>query len=277
MTAIKKISAILIAAVACVGFASCGDGDGDGDGKKNFLEQLACEHVWDAGEVTKKATCQNEGEKTYTCEECGKTKKETTDKLDCNEDWILVDQSLAETCTEIGLTEGSHCSRCGGIIKAQEIIPATGHKDEDEDGFCDVCEHVSLSPEEYLAKFTAKDAEYDTAEPAGSISGQVYRFTGKASVTNALKIAIDRQYTSGEEEVYFLLTASEYAATEDGTSLFVPGVYVATSGDYTYVYIEADSYISYPSEDGKGYKTVSSVYCNIESIIGEGIVRCTLK
>lgn len=274
----KKIYAVLISALAivsCVGLASCGEDNK----KKNFLEQLACEHIWDKGEVTKRSTCQNEGEITYTCEECGKTKTEEIKKDLCEEDDFLIDEALEATCTEIGLTEGSWCARCGVIVKAQEIIPAKGHKDEDEDGICDVCNNVSISPEEYLAKFTAKDAEYDTAEPIGGISGQVYRFTGKASTSNALKIEIDRRVisTDGSEEFYFLLTASEYAATEDGTSLFVPGVYVAKAGEYTYVYIEADSYISYPSSDGKGYKTVSSVYCNINSVIGEGIVRCTLK
>ena len=30
-------------------------------------------------------------------------------------------------CTETGLTEGSKCSACGEILKAQEVIPATGH------------------------------------------------------------------------------------------------------------------------------------------------------
>ena len=30
-------------------------------------------------------------------------------------------------CTETGLTDGSHCSVCGEVIKAQSVIPATGH------------------------------------------------------------------------------------------------------------------------------------------------------
>ncbi len=40
---------------------------------------------------------------------------------------IIVLPSIAPTCTETGLTEGSHCSACGTILTPQETIPATGH------------------------------------------------------------------------------------------------------------------------------------------------------
>lgn len=38
------------------------------------------------------------------------------------------DYGYAATCTKSGLTDGSHCSRCGAIITSQKIISATGHK-----------------------------------------------------------------------------------------------------------------------------------------------------
>ncbi len=37
----------------------------------------------------------------------------------------VTDVAVAATCTETGLTEGSHCSYCGKIITVQEIIPAS--------------------------------------------------------------------------------------------------------------------------------------------------------
>ncbi len=40
---------------------------------------------------------------------------------------IVVDEGKDATCTESGLTEGSHCEICGEVIKAQEVIPAKGH------------------------------------------------------------------------------------------------------------------------------------------------------
>lgn len=38
-------------------------------------------HHWDSGKITKTATCAAEGEKTYTCADCGDTKTETVVKL----------------------------------------------------------------------------------------------------------------------------------------------------------------------------------------------------
>ena len=39
----------------------------------------------------------------------------------------VTDNAVAATCTETGLTEGSHCSYCGKVLVAQDVIPAKGH------------------------------------------------------------------------------------------------------------------------------------------------------
>ncbi len=50
---------------------------------------------------------------------------------------IVADAAIAPTCTETGLTEGSHCSTCNAVITAQETVPALGHSFSD--GVCTVC------------------------------------------------------------------------------------------------------------------------------------------
>ena len=41
---------------------------------------------------------------------------------------VVIDQAVLPTCTEHGLTEGSHCSICGKTIVDQQIVEPTGHK-----------------------------------------------------------------------------------------------------------------------------------------------------
>ena len=45
----------------------------------------------------------------------------------CNHTRVL-DQSVSATCTSTGLTAGSHCSKCGVVIVAQQEIAPLGHE-----------------------------------------------------------------------------------------------------------------------------------------------------
>ena len=40
----------------------------------------------------------------------------------------VIDVAVPATCTMSGKTEGSHCSVCGKVLVAQEVIPAYGHE-----------------------------------------------------------------------------------------------------------------------------------------------------
>ncbi len=39
----------------------------------------------------------------------------------------VIDSAVVATCTEAGLTEGSHCSVCGVVLAEQSTVPALGH------------------------------------------------------------------------------------------------------------------------------------------------------
>lgn len=49
------------------------------------------------------------------------------DATACKKHTVVVEPGKAATCTEEGLSEGSHCSNCNAVIKSQQVIPATGH------------------------------------------------------------------------------------------------------------------------------------------------------
>ena len=100
-------------------------------------------HRWGNLQVTS-ATCTEEGYITITCGNCGLTansKDGDQEAIDYLKDYPffnlsakghteVVDKAVAPTCTETGLTEGSHCSVCQEVLVAQEEVKATGHKYE---------------------------------------------------------------------------------------------------------------------------------------------------
>ena len=81
-------------------------------------------HSWDSGRVTKAATCTAAGTKTYTCSRCKKTRTET---IAATGHKVVKDAAVAATCETAGKTEGSHCSVCGTVLKAQTTTAALGH------------------------------------------------------------------------------------------------------------------------------------------------------
>lgn len=159
MKSFKKLFIMLsicaISVLSAVGFVGCGFG--------NWFE--TCEHEWKTVEVTKEATCSEEGEKLVVCTLCEKEEKQAIEKaahIEVETEIVLpecekpgktesvicsicetvlvepqelpalghvevVDAAVDAECTKKGLSEGSHCQRCNEVITAQEEIPAKGH------------------------------------------------------------------------------------------------------------------------------------------------------
>lgn len=92
----------------------------------------ACNHSLEHHD-RKEATCTEDGNIEYWyCEKCGKYFVDSDGKtqipveetvIEAKGHTIVIDEAVEATNESTGLTEGSHCSTCGKVIKRQEEIP----------------------------------------------------------------------------------------------------------------------------------------------------------
>ena len=112
-------------------------------------EQQCVDHVWNEGEVTVEATCAAEGEKTFTCAECGKKRKEKLKQLPHVEE--IVD-SVAATCETAGSTYGIRCTVCKVYVLEPKTIAALGHNLITVEGYEATCEKDGLTDGKYCGR-----------------------------------------------------------------------------------------------------------------------------
>ena len=90
-----------------------------------------------------KSTCTNEGsydEVTY-CTVCKAELSRTPKTIEKLPHTPVTDKAVPATCTETGLTEGSHCSVCKTVLVEQTVIPALGHKPIIDKAVEATCQH----------------------------------------------------------------------------------------------------------------------------------------
>ena len=91
-----------------------------------FIElgsEIPGEHRWDAGVVTKPATCHAEGVITYTCLDCAQTKQEVISKTAHQYEH----RAVKATCISQGFTVYT-CANCGDTYRV-DYVPATDTHD----------------------------------------------------------------------------------------------------------------------------------------------------
>lgn len=92
-------------------------------------------------------TCAAEGTAaTRQCKRCGYTVPAQTLPIDPNNHANIVkDVAVAPTCTETGLTEGSHCGDCNKILIAQEVVSSTNHTEVIDPAVAATCTETGLT------------------------------------------------------------------------------------------------------------------------------------
>ena len=107
----------------------------DGQTFKIDLELDALGHTYTS--VVTDPTCLEEGYTTHTCH-CGESY--TDSKISAlGHEITTTKEKVNPTCKDSGLTEEISCTRCDYVEKAQEVIPALGHTNTDDDYYCDRC------------------------------------------------------------------------------------------------------------------------------------------
>lgn len=146
------------------------------------IKQLTCTHEWGDRETLKNPTCTEKGQTGVVCHKCGKV-KDKKDDLEPTGHTPVTDPAVAPTETTDGLTEGSHCSVCGAVLQAQEVIPmrdptidtwfsraATTEADAKAAGFDSVdAANAALDAALTAAGFDPANAEHFTVQVNSSI------------------------------------------------------------------------------------------------------------
>lgn len=98
-----------------------------------------CKNHWDTGKVTKKSTCTEPGEKTFTCSICRKTTKKENVPATGHNYASAQTTDIAATCEKTG-TESRHCQNenCTATTE-QRSIAALGHNWKDNGDETAIC------------------------------------------------------------------------------------------------------------------------------------------
>ena len=179
----------------------------------SFIKQFTCgKHEYGDFEILKNPTCTEKGQKGKICKKCGKITEKTD--IDAAGHTPVTDPAVAPTETTDGLTEGSHCSVCGAVLTAQEVIPmldptidtwfsraATTEADAKAAGFDSVdAANAALDAALTAAGFDPANAEHFTVQVNSSIGVLPNdRFsesgvTGKLTLPQATKGQMAQEY-----------------------------------------------------------------------------------
>ena len=240
-------------------------------------------HSWDAGKVTTKATCTEEGEKKFTCSVCG---DEKTEKVSATgHQHTEIRNKKEATCKEEGYSGDTWCKDCGKkILSGQAIAKTEDHswnqgeitkeptcKEKGEKTFtCSICgntktEKVSTTDHQHME---IRNQKNPTCKEAG-YSGDTYCADCGVKISSGKTIAKTKNHNWDGGVI-----TTEPTCTERGEKTFT--CTICGNTDTKKVNATGHSYGAYkvvkePTNKRKGLKSKTCSVCG--KIVYEGIPK----
>ena len=205
---------LIAAAVFCI---ACDENDTSTEPAKTSCKHEGMEWVND-----KEPTCVATGIKRAMCNLCGETFSETIPAT--GEHTAVTDAAVPPTCTETGLTEGSHCSVCNATLLEQQVVKENGHDYgtwiEQIDATCEAtgtlghfsctgCGNYFDANKNQMTDLTIKKANHDYVD-------------GYCSVCFEKKPSEGLQYTLSDDGTYYIVAG---IGTCTDTEVIIPEFY----------------------------------------------------
>ena len=130
-----------------------------------FFRAVCTEHDFEAILVSP-ATCTESALYLDTCE-CGAVDGDPYTVGDPLGHTAVTDPAVAATCTETGLTAGSHCSVCNAVLVAQEVVPALGHVEVTDAAVAPTCTETGLTAGKHCSRCDAVLVAQETVAALG--------------------------------------------------------------------------------------------------------------
>ena len=240
-------------------------------------------HSWDAGKVTTKATCTEEGEKTFTCSICGDKKTEKVSAT--GHQHTEIRNKKEATCKETGYSGDTWCKDCGKkILSGQAIAKTEDHswnqgeitkeptcKEKGEKTFtCSICgntktEKVSTTDHQHME---IRNQKNPTCKEAG-YSGDTYCADCGVKISSGKTIAKTKNHNWDGGVI-----TTEPTCTERGEKTFT--CTICGNTDTKKVNATGHRYGAYkvvkePTNKRKGLKSKTCSVCG--KIVYEGIPK----
>ena len=226
-------------------------------------------------------TCSNVGAQTCSCTTCGQNvvTMETVPTLPHTE---VIDEAIAPTCTETGLTEGSHCATCGKVLVAQTTVDAPGHApvyadngDKTHTVMCENCDDSEIAD----CAFENGTCICGATEITEPIYDDAVKFSHSLTLENDISINFIGQGSvlSSFDSFYLECTVPVYEGNEKvGTEIVnIAPSFNGTNYEFTLLGITAKMMndeieaVFRLTKDGKEYYSKTDVYSVAEYAYGK--------